>query len=48
MIAGAGFALGRLFRGDFVGAAAEAGGILVPGPISGCSRHSDHGQRHLQ
>lgn len=34
MIAGAGFALGRLFRGDFVGAAAEAGGILVPGPIS--------------
>jgi hypothetical protein len=33
-IAGAGFALGRLFRGDFVGAAAEAGGILVPGPIS--------------
>lgn len=34
MIAGAGFALGKLFRGDFVGAAAEAGGILVPGPIS--------------
>ena len=33
-IVGAGFALGRLFRGDFVGAAAEAGGIIVPGPFS--------------